>query len=201
MRLANTPQPPNYGNAPLPLDYGVASRVGCASIETYPDGVFIRALIPRARYWLRFALGAAIAMFLIAIAIPSGDNWNLGSLHAHREGTVARIAAAVMGTVMAIALTAGLLRGRRATTLTARGGRLAYTEASIRGETCFECPLKDIEPIEHEPWDGDTGGTLSIMSRGSGRRQLFGDLDAKEVEAIAEVLLPVWKAASGGGAA
>ena len=41
--------------APLPLRYGVMSRVGCAVIETYPDGVCITALIPRTRYWLRFA--------------------------------------------------------------------------------------------------------------------------------------------------
>jgi hypothetical protein len=201
MRLAHSPIAGDRHSAPSILDYGVVRQAGCASIETYPDGVSIRAIMPRTRYWFRTALLAAIAVVLIAVAIPSGDDWKWAGVHFHRFGTLARIVAGLVGTAVAIAIVLGFLRPRIAATLTARGGRFAYSEPKIRGIAHFECPLREIEAIEHEPWNGDSGGTLYIKVSRSARCRLFWDLDAEEIDAIAAAILPVWKAAIAAGAA
>ena len=141
-----------------------------------------------------FSRSAAIAIFLLAIAVPSGDDWSWEGFKMHREGTVARVVAATVGMVLAIVILASFLRPRLPTTLMLKGARLAYTEAKIPGETKFECLLDEIDSIEYEPWDGESGGTIRILVRGSISKLLFGDLDSKEIAAIAAEILPVWKA-------
>jgi len=196
--------PPPVSNPPV-LTYAVSRRVNQVSIETYPGGVIVVAHFSWVRWLFHLGLLAGAVLILLAIAWPSRDEHFWQGLTLQRARSLARVVSGVLGTALGIVFLLSIFAPRGTTTLRARSGRFGYAAPGrMHGEERIDCALSEIESIDYEPWDGETGGTLSIKVARLGRRWLFPHQERNEIKEIAEALIPVWRDATqirGGSAA
>ncbi len=179
--------------SPISLEYGIAQRIGCVTIEIQPNGVVVSALISIWKHWTKIIFELFLGIFFTIVAIPSNDDYQMLGGSYHRNGMIGRSISVFLAIIFIGHVFYMYFRPRVPTVLQIVSDRFIYSEPKLRGLYVIDCPISEIELLEYEPKSGEDRGVIRLKFVSKEVKQIFSELRDNELKAISEVIIPVWK--------